>query len=109
MAHKLTTMITEFVIFIIRLANQLIEGSGYVAYAYPRAVSISLGLPTRKKDGKVMANFELLTDEASGDPVPAPAGDTFTVVSSNPASLGAAIGATAAGNPAVVLTPLVRV
>jgi len=118
MAHKLN-MITEFVIFIIRLANQLIEGSGYVAYAYPRAVSISLGLPTRKKDGKVMANFELLndevvtipilTDDASGDPVPAPAGDTFTVVSSNPASLGAAIGATAAGNPAVVLTPLVRV
>src|SRR5208337_2235780 len=119
MAHKLTTMITEFVIFIIRLANQLIEGSGYVAYAYPRAVRISLGLPTRKKDGKVMANFELLndevvmipilTDDASGDPVPAPSGDTFTVVSSNPASLGAAIGATAAGNPAVVLTPLVRV
>ena len=39
---------------------------------------------------------------------PPPAGDVFTVVSSAPNSLGAAIGKTAAGGPAVVLTPLVQ-
>ena len=65
-----------------------------------------------------MANFELandevatipiLVDDAAGQAVPAPTGDTFSAVSSNPASLTATIGATAAGNPAVVLTPLVQ-
>jgi hypothetical protein len=63
-----------------------------------------------------MPNFELASDEvatvtilvrdAGGDVVPAPAGDVFTVVSSTP-SLGVAIGANAAGNPAVVMTPTV--
>jgi hypothetical protein len=63
-----------------------------------------------------MPNFELASDEvatvtilvrdAGGDVVPAPSGDTFSVASSS-ASLGVAIGADAAGNPAVVMTPLV--
>lgn len=81
------------------------------------AVSISLALPTViRKDGTV-ANFEILddtvvtipilTDDAEGNPVPPPTGDTFSVTSSS-ASLTAAIGATAAGNPAVVLTPTVQ-
>ena len=62
-----------------------------------------------------MANFELandeiatipiLTDNAAGLPVAPPAGDTFTAVSSNPASLGVAVIASPA---AVVLTPLVQ-
>jgi hypothetical protein len=66
-----------------------------------------------------MANYELpndvvrtigiLTETAAGTVEPAPAGDVFTVVSSNPASLNAVIGATAAGNPAVVLNALVDV
>ena len=65
-----------------------------------------------------MPNLELLNDtvvtipiqtqEAAGQVVPAPAGDTFTVVSSNSASLGAAIAADASGNPTLVLTPLVQ-
>lgn len=64
-----------------------------------------------------MPNFELPNDEvvtitiqttnASGTVEPVPAGDVFTVVSSNPASLGATVGQDAGGNPAVVLTPLV--
>ena len=65
-----------------------------------------------------MPNYELPDDEvltvtikttnSAGATEPVPAGDTFTVVSSNPASLQAAIGTDAAGNPAVVLTPLVQ-
>lgn len=65
-----------------------------------------------------MPNYELPDDEVltvtikttntAGATEPVPAGDVFTVVSSNPASLGATIGTDAAGNPAVVLTPLVQ-
>lgn len=65
-----------------------------------------------------MANYELADDEvltatilvrnAAGAVVPAPAGDTFSVTSSNAASLGVAIGADANGAPAVVVTPLVQ-
>jgi len=64
-----------------------------------------------------MANYELFNDEvvtvpiltqdAGGDVVPAPAGDTFTVASSSP-SLGVAVTALASGAPALVLTPLVQ-
>ena len=81
----------------------------------PPPVSIRLALPEIVKKGKVMANFELandevatipiLVDDASGDPVAPPSGDTFSVVSSS-ASLGAAISADGKG---VVLTPLVKV
>jgi hypothetical protein len=84
-----------------------------------RAVSITLALPTVIRKGTLqVANFEILddtivtipilTDDAGGNPVSPPSGDTFTVVSSNPTSLAAVIGATAAGNPAVVLTPGVQ-
>lgn len=83
----------------------------------PIPKSIRLALPSIMKEGKLMANFELANDEvatipilidnAAGAAVPAPAGDTFTVTSSSP-SLGVAIGATTAGAPAVVLTPLVQ-
>jgi len=82
------------------------------------AKQIRLALPSITRKGVLMANFELandevatipiLVDDAGGAPVPAPAGDVFSVVSSNPASLGATIGTTAAGTPAVVLTPLVQ-
>lgn len=83
----------------------------------PVPVKISLALPTRTKKGIPMPNFELpndevvtipiLVDDSSGDPVPAPAGDTFSVTSSSP-SLNAIIGATAAGNPAVVINATVK-
>jgi hypothetical protein len=87
---------------------------------YRRATQITLGMPqiTNSEGNVIMANIELLNDTVATYPilttdedgvgVPAPTGDVFTVVSSNPASLGAAIGATAAGGPAVVLTPLVQ-
>lgn len=84
----------------------------------PRAVRITLALPSITREGKPMPNFELASDEvatitilardASGDIVPAPAGDTFSVTSSNPASLAAAVGVDANGNPAIVLTPMVK-
>ncbi len=113
-------MIPGHVAAIIRTASYLMRGSGFVAYACRRPVKIALGLPRRvTKRGKVMANFELLndevvtipilTDDAAGAAVPPPSGDVFTATSSNPTSLGVAIGATASGAPAVVLTPLVQV
>jgi hypothetical protein len=81
----------------------------------PVAVSISLSLPTLTKNGVIMANFELandevatipiLVDDAAGQPVPPPAGDTFTAVSSSP-SLGVAVVTTP--KAAVVLTPMVQ-
>jgi len=64
-----------------------------------------------------MPNFELSNDwvliipihvtTATGVVVPAPAGDTFTVVSSDPASLAAVVGADASGNPIVTVNALV--
>lgn len=85
----------------------------------PPPTRIALELPTHtRKDGTPMPNFELLNDQivtitikttnSAGATEPAPAGDVFSVVSSNPTSLGAAMGTDAAGNPAVVLTPLVQ-
>ena len=64
-----------------------------------------------------MANFMLpnnqiltasihVTDGAGGLE-PAPVGDVFTVVSSNPVSLAAVLGTDAAGGPAVVMNALV--
>jgi hypothetical protein len=83
-----------------------------------RPTHIALELPRVTKKGKVMPNYELANDEVStitikttnsaGAVEPYPTGDVFSVTSSNPASLGVAIGADAAGNPAVVLTPLVQ-
>jgi hypothetical protein len=65
-----------------------------------------------------MPNFEIPNDEvftftihtatATGTIEPAPAGDVFAVVSSNPTSLGVAIGVDASGAPALIVTPLVQ-
>lgn len=84
----------------------------------PKPIRIKLELPTITRKGKVMANYELMNDEvvtitikttdSSGKVEPYPPGDVFTAVSSNPASLGVSIGADAAGNPALILTPLVQ-
>jgi hypothetical protein len=85
-----------------------------------RPTKIALEIPTRTtKAGAPMPNYELPNDEVDtitiktqtggGATVPAPAGDVFNVVSSNPTSLQATIGKDAGGNPAVVLTPLVQV
>lgn len=51
--------------------------------------------------------FTIRVEDAAGDMVPAPTGDTFSVTCSDTASLGVAIGADSSGNPAVVCTPLV--
>jgi len=85
------------------------------------AVKLVLALPiiTHKQTGEIMSDIVLLNDtiesvpiqyeDAGGAVVPAPTGDSLTAVSSNPASLGAAIGADTNGNPLLVLTPLVQV
>jgi hypothetical protein len=87
--------------------------------ARTRATRIALELPAMFQKGQHrMSNFQLLDDETatitikttddSGTTEPVPAGDVFTAVSAKPASLQAAIGADAAGNPALILTPLVQ-
>jgi hypothetical protein len=84
-----------------------------------RARWIGLALPTlTDMEGNAVAAYELKNDRVAtiailvrdnaGDVVPAPAGDVFSALSSNPASLRVEIGADANGAPAVVLTPLVR-
>lgn len=65
------------------------------------AVKINLALPTRMRKGVIMSNYPLandevvtiaiLTDDANGDPVSPPSGDTFSAVSSIPASLAASV------------------
>lgn len=83
-----------------------------------RATKLAFELPRITRKGKPMANFELPNDQvvtvtikatnSAGVTEPIPSGDTFTATSSNPTSLGVAIGADAAGNPALILTPLVQ-
>jgi hypothetical protein len=80
---------------------------------FPSPVKISFALPTITRNGVLVPNFELkndtvatipiVTEDAAGNVVPATAGDTFTAVSSLPASLGVAV-----TNNALVLTPLVQ-
>lgn len=55
-----------------------------------------------------VVTIPILTDDTAGQPVAAPAGDTFSVTSDHPEALATSIGQTATGAPAVVLTPLVR-
>lgn len=65
-------------------------------------------MPNFELNSDAVYTIPILTTNAAGTTEPAPAGDVFSVISSAPASLGAAIGKTAAGGPAVVLTPLVQ-
>jgi hypothetical protein len=65
-------------------------------------------MPNFEINSDSVVTVPILTTNSAGATEPAPAGDAFTVVSSNPTSLGASIGTTAAGGPAVVLTPLVQ-
>ena len=66
-----------------------------------------------------MANYQLKddnidtfpilgTDAVTGAPVPLPPGDTFTAVSSDPASVNAVIATSAAGAPELVINALVK-
>lgn len=88
-----------------------------------KATRIVLALPLIiKKDGTVMANFELANDtvawipihvvDASGDVVPAPSGDVFSAVSSDATMMTAVIGVMpsgpSAGAVALSLTPMVK-
>src|SRR5579864_4387965 len=71
-------------------------------FGTPAATQIALALPEIHKGGILMANLQLMNDEVMtigiltldnvGGTVPAAAGDVFTVVSSNPASLNAVMG-----------------
>jgi hypothetical protein len=86
------------------------------------AAQIALALPIITRNGKIMATFELSDDtvaaiaihvtDAAGDVVPAPSGDAFSAVSSDPTKLTAMIGAIPsgpmAGAVALILTPLVK-
>jgi hypothetical protein len=85
-----------------------------------RATQLAFEIPAiiMSNGAVIMSNFQLLNDEIAtvtikatnqgGLTEPLPSGDVFTVVSSKPASLTAAIGKDAGGNPAVILTPLVQ-
>lgn len=83
-----------------------------------KPTKIALAIPTITRKGIVMANYELKNDtvatitiqtvNSAGTVEPYPPGDVFSVTSGNAASLGAAIGKDSAGNPALVLTPLVQ-
>lgn len=83
-----------------------------------RATRIALELPAVTRGGKPVPNYELPNDEVvtitikttnqAGITEPYPAGDTFTVVSNNPASLNAVSGTDANGNPAAVINALVQ-
>ncbi len=54
-----------------------------------------------------VTTINLVFENGAGTVVSAPAGDSFTAVSSAPASLGVAIGGNAS-SPTLVLTPLVQ-
>jgi hypothetical protein len=105
------------VVALVAAVNNLLAPLNVHVYA-TLAARIRLGLPARTKRGKPMPNFELPNDEvvtitiqttnSAGTVEPVPTGDVFTVVSSNPTSLGATVGVDASGAPAVVLTPLVQ-
>jgi hypothetical protein len=97
----------------------LLMGLNWPNHRWRRSVKIALSLPTiTTKGGTPMPNLEILNDtivtipiqtqDAEGVVVAPPTGDTFTVVSSLPNSLGATIGADSNGNPTLVLTPLVQ-
>ena len=87
----------------------------------PSKLALTLPIVTTKGD-ILLPNYELANDavayipiqtlDAGGNPVPPPSGDIFTVTSSAPTSLGAAIGSMPSGplqgQPAAVLTPLVQ-
>lgn len=74
----------------------------------PQGELEELHMPNFELNSDAVYTIPILTTNVAGTVEPAPAGDTFSVTSSAPASLGASIGKTAAGGPAVVLTPLVR-
>lgn len=83
--------------------------------SYPTHIALGLPVVTRKGIpmnyellNDAVATFPIVTTNAAGVAEPAPTGDVFTVVSSNPASLNAVIGQTASGAPAVVLNGLVQ-
>jgi hypothetical protein len=87
-----------------------------------KPVRIALDLPIITRNGKLMSNFELADDtiaaiaihvvDAAGDVVPAPTGDVFSAVSSDPTKMTAMIGTMPSGPMvgavALILTPLVK-
>lgn len=83
-----------------------------------QATRLAFEIPTRTRKGIPVPNFELPNDEiltvtikatnSAGVFEPIPTGDTFTVVSSDPASLNAVMGTDASGNQAVLVNALVQ-
>ena len=96
--------------------QQLIQLEQLLARQKPAKIYLPLPVITRK--GKIMPNYELKNDTVATIPIqttnslgtvePVPAGDVFSAVSSNVASLGAAISKDASSNPTLVLTPMVQ-
>lgn len=74
----------------------------------PQGLTKELRMPNFELNSDAVYTIPILTTNSAGTVEPAPAGDVFSVTSSAPASLAAGIGKTAAGGPAVVLTPLVQ-
>ena len=64
-------------------------------------------MPNFELPNDAVTTIPILTQNAVGVSEPPPAGDVFTVVSSNPASLNAVIGQTSTGIAAVVMNALV--
>lgn len=65
-------------------------------------------MPNYELPSDEIATVTIKTTDAGGGTEAVPAGDVFTAVSSNPASLGVSIGTDASGAPALILTPLVQ-
>jgi hypothetical protein len=107
--------------FLVALIGQLQSISSSLAKASSHATRIALALPVITRNGKIM-NFELTDDtvaaiaihtvDANGDVVPAPTGDIFTAVSSDPTKMTATIGTMPSGPmmgaTALILTPMVK-
>lgn len=84
----------------------------------PHPTRLAFELPTRTRNGIIMANFELANDavytitlkavNSAGAFEPLPAGDTFTATSSDPTVGNAVMGVDAAGNPALVVNAMTR-
>lgn len=67
-------------------------------------------MPNYELNNDWVVSIPIQTTDAAGTVVPNPAGDTFTAVSSNPASLNAVIGKMADGvTPALIMNALVQV
>jgi hypothetical protein len=112
--------VDEFLAALITSLQSIAGSLANIAKTSP-ATRIALALPVITRNGKIM-NFELTDDtvaaipihtvDDNGDVVPAPTGDVFTSVSSDPTKMTAMIGTMPSGPMkgavALILTPMVK-